>query len=113
MAVRKSNAVTMPATEVRRNFGSVLKRVFSGNEHIEIEKDGLPVAVILSKQEYEALAGKSDSKAAMTDQQFADMLRPFGEEIQRRGISEEDLDQMVEAARQKRFEATHGDKRHK
>ena len=43
----------VPATEVRNHFGEMLKRVYKDNEQLVVEKDGLPIAAILSHIEYE------------------------------------------------------------
>src|SRR5258708_7571113 len=44
---------TIPATEARIHFGDVLKRVYRGEEQLIVEKDGLPVAVILSNADFQ------------------------------------------------------------
>lgn len=49
----KPTVKVMPATEARIHFGEVLKRVHSGREHVIVEKDGLQVAAILSRADYE------------------------------------------------------------
>lgn len=46
---------TIKASEGHRAFGKLLKRIFRSDEHLIIERDGFPVAVILSYQEYEKL----------------------------------------------------------
>lgn len=48
--------VIVKASEGHRSFGKLLKRVFNSNEHLVVERDGFPVAVILSYQEYEQLS---------------------------------------------------------
>lgn len=47
---------TVKASEGHRAFGKLLKRVFGSDEHLVIERDGFPVAVIMSYQEYQKLA---------------------------------------------------------
>ena len=47
------SVTTIPATEVRNHFGEMLKRVHSGTEQLVVEKDGLPIAAILSHAEFE------------------------------------------------------------
>lgn len=47
------SVTTIPATEVRNHFGEMLKRVYSGTEQLVVEKDGLPIAAILSHAEFE------------------------------------------------------------
>jgi prevent-host-death family protein len=52
---KRIHAQTIPATEARIHFGELLKRVYKNGEHLTIEKDGLPVATLLSHAEYEQL----------------------------------------------------------
>ena len=47
--------VTINASEGHRAFGKLLKRVYGSDEHLIVERDGFPVAVIMSYQEYEHL----------------------------------------------------------
>ena len=47
--------VTINASEGHRAFGKLLKRVYGSDEHLIVERDGFPVAVIMSYQEYELL----------------------------------------------------------
>ena len=47
--------VKIIASEGHRAFGKLLKRVYGSNEHLVVEGDGCPVAVIMSYQEYEQL----------------------------------------------------------
>jgi prevent-host-death family protein len=47
--------VIIKASEGHRAFGKLLKRVYGSNEHLVVERDGFPVAVIISYQEYEKL----------------------------------------------------------
>lgn len=48
--------VTISASEGHRSFGKLLKRVYNSDEHLVVERDGFPVAVIMSYQEYEQLS---------------------------------------------------------
>jgi prevent-host-death family protein len=43
------------ASEGHRAFGKLLKRIYGTDEHLIVERDGFPVAVIMSYQEYEQL----------------------------------------------------------
>jgi prevent-host-death family protein len=82
----KSLRVTIPATTVRRQFGDVVRRVHSGKEHFVVEKDGLPVAAIISMADYEALQeGKAREERSRN---FRQLAREIGSEIERRGIDE-------------------------
>ena len=48
--------VTINASQGHRAFGQLLKRVYGSDEHLIVERDGYPVAVIMSYQEYEQLS---------------------------------------------------------
>jgi len=48
--------VIVNASEGHRAFGKLLKRVYNSDEHLIVERDGFPVAVIMSYQEYEQLS---------------------------------------------------------
>ena len=48
--------VIVKASEGHRAFGKLLKRVFGSDEHLIVERDGFPVAVQMSYQEYEQLS---------------------------------------------------------
>ncbi len=46
---------TISATSVQREVGTVIRRVAKDKEHLIIEYDGIPVAVILPIADYERL----------------------------------------------------------
>lgn len=48
--------VTINASQGHRAFGQLLKRIYGSDEHLIVERDGYPVAVIMSYQEYEHLS---------------------------------------------------------
>jgi len=48
-----SQRVVVKASEGHRAFGKLLKQVYSSNRHFIVERDGFPVAVMMSYQEYE------------------------------------------------------------
>lgn len=110
MVAQKSVPVTIPATTAHRNFGDLIKRAFSGKEHFIVEKDGLPVVAILSIREYEALVQTQEQEKQARSKRFEEIVRPFGEELERQGITEEELDAKVEQVRQRLFEQKHGAK---
>ena len=47
--------ISVKASEGHRAFGKLLKRVYGSDEHLVIERDGFPVAVMMSYQEYDQL----------------------------------------------------------
>jgi prevent-host-death family protein len=46
---------TITATEAKNRFGSILQGAYQRAEHLVIERDGIPVAVIIPVQDYERL----------------------------------------------------------
>ena len=50
---KKPNMSKINATEARQYFGKIIQRAYLGSEHLIIEKNGLPVVVILSFKDYE------------------------------------------------------------
>lgn len=106
MAREKSTPVTIPATQAHRHFGDLIRRVFSGKEHFVVEKDGLPVAAIISMDEYEKLTDEQEKQARL--KQFQEAARSIGEEIERLGLTEEELMAKVEETRQHLHEERYG-----
>ena len=63
----------LPATEVKNRFGRVLREVTKTGGPIYVERDGKPVAVILSVREYERTRRVSlpaDKKAELVRDTF-------------------------------------------
>jgi prevent-host-death family protein len=91
MAVRKKPIqVPMSSTHAQRQFGAVLRRVHSGQEHIVVEQNGLPLAVMISIGEYEELMKERERREAQ-EKRAEELSRKFGDEAARRGITEEQL----------------------
>lgn len=90
------------ATEGHRSFGKLLKRVYRSDEHLVVERDGFPVAVIMSYQEYETLRRQ---QAVAAFEQFS---REFGKELVERGITEEQLLAELEQDKQALYEEKYG-----
>lgn len=51
------------STQLQRNIGDTLRRVFKDKQHLIVERDGLPVLVMLPIADYEALK-RHDEQAA-------------------------------------------------
>ncbi|OGO41612.1 MAG: hypothetical protein A2Z04_03675 [Chloroflexi bacterium RBG_16_57_9] len=90
------------ATEVRQNFDAVVERLRASHEHTIIESSGTPVAVLLSVEEYERLLAR-DRIAA-----FDEFARKLGQEVERRGLSEEELLTGLEETKRKVFAERYG-----
>jgi prevent-host-death family protein len=92
-----NNQRVITATEIRRNFSSVVRRLRKRREHAIIQRSGTLVAVLLSIAEYEQLLRY---KRLMVFDKFT---REFGQEVERRGIIEEELMAGLEEAKQEVF----------
>jgi prevent-host-death family protein len=73
----------VPATKARIHFGEMLKRVYTGGEHLIIEQDGLPVAILLSHAEYEQL------RRAAALRELEELNQSVNRGMQAKGIIEE------------------------
>jgi prevent-host-death family protein len=76
---------TITATEIRRNFSAVVRRLRKRHEHTVIQSDGVPVAVLLPIAEYERLMARERLAA------FNDFARKLGQEVEKRGLTEGEL----------------------
>ena len=85
MAERLPMRRTIGATEVRNNLGSLLNKVHQGDEHILIEKLGIPVAALISAQEYDQF------RRWLTAQMLKDLGRRMGAEAEKQGLTQEQL----------------------
>jgi prevent-host-death family protein len=99
---KKSNMSKINATEARQYFGKVIQRAYSGNEHLVIEKNGLPVVVILSIKEYEEM------RRAMALQNLQELNRTLNRKAHEIGLTEEELEKKVEETKMKIFQELYG-----
>jgi len=93
---------TISATQARIHFGEVIRRAYIGQEPVVVEKDGIPVVVILSFPSYEQLL--KELKLA----RFERLSRAAGMDAERQGLSEERLEQEMEEIRSRRYQETYG-----
>jgi len=97
-----SKKVVINASELHRAAGKALKRVALNDEHLVIERDGYPVAVMLSYQEYDILMRERASKL------LRQLTRSLGEEAERQGLTEDKLMEELEETKREVFEETYG-----
>jgi prevent-host-death family protein len=90
------------ATEARQCFGKVIQRAHSGSEHLIVEKNGLPVVVILSIKDYEEMR----QKAAL--QNLQELNRSLSRKANVLGLTEEKLASEVEETKKEIFEELYG-----
>ena len=106
MAKRPNGAQrVITATELRRNFKAVVQRLRKRREHTIIESSGAPVAVILSVDEYERLVARRRRESLAAFNEFA---RSLGKEVERRGLTEEELLADLDETKREVFEERYG-----
>jgi prevent-host-death family protein len=98
----KGSQRTITATEMRRNFGAVIRRMRRRHEHTIIQSSGESVAVILPMAEYERLM-KSERLAALDD-----LTRNLGRQVEQSGLSEKELMAELEGTKRQVFEEHYG-----
>jgi len=90
------------ATEARIHFGEMIKRAYRGEEHLIIEKGGIPVVAIISVKDYERF------RRALAVEQLEKMGQVLGEEANERAISEKHLDRIVEEVKEEIYQERYG-----
>jgi prevent-host-death family protein len=91
------------ASELHRAAGKALKRVAVDHEHLVVERDGYPVAVMISYQEYEQLM-RERAKAALRES-----VLTLGPEAEWQGLTEEELLEELKETRREVFKEQYGD----
>lgn len=99
--------VTLRSTEVQRNFREVVNRAGSGQEHIIVERDGLPVIVMISLAEYTTLMRERDLRTQRL-QQLEATARRIGQALERSGVSEEEVLAQLEQTQQDVYDQRYG-----
>jgi prevent-host-death family protein len=61
------NIQVVTATEAKNRFGDMLKRVYQRDEHLIVERDGIPVAVLVPIQDYNAMPSVKGTANAVED----------------------------------------------
>jgi prevent-host-death family protein len=102
MPVQKEATNVLSATEARVHFGDVIKRAYLGGEHLVVEKDGIPVVVILSIPDYKHLIRQA--KLA----RFERLSLAAGLEAERQGLTEEELEAEIEEIKEQLYQETYG-----
>lgn len=73
------------ATELRSQLGALLNRVHNRKEHLLIEKLGIPVAAVISMDEYE------EYQRLVAARLHSDLGRRLDPEAKSQGLTEEEL----------------------
>jgi prevent-host-death family protein len=93
------------ATEVRNQFGKLLKEVHRGEKHFVVEKAGIPVAALISMREYE------EFRRWLSIKLLNEMGRKLGAAAEQQGLTEERLIEEMEEDRRAVYAQTYGSSR--
>lgn len=102
MLVKLPMRKVIGATEVRNKLGRLLNRVHQGEEHLVVEKLGIPVAAIISMKDYEHY------RRLLAEEMLKDVGQRMGAEIQRQGLTEKQLLELMEEDRADVYERLYG-----
>ena len=100
--VDMTKKVIIAATELHRAAGKALKRVALQDVHLVVERDGYPIAVLISYPEYEELIRLRAMKA------HRELLRELGREAEKQGLTEEQLLAELEADKRAVYTKAYG-----
>ena len=92
----------MGATELRSQLGNLLNRVYARKEHLLIEKLGIPVAAVISMDEYE------EYQRLVAANLHSALSRTLEAEAAAQGLTEEDLLAELKETRRVIFAETYG-----
>lgn len=92
----------LSATQARIHFGEVIKRAYKEREPVIIEKDGIPMVVILSVPAYEQLLRE------LRLARFERVSRAAGVEAERQGLTEDQLEREMEAIKDQLYRQRYG-----
>ena len=93
---------TISATEMKRNFNTLVRQLRQRHQHAYIQSSGVPVAVLLSVDEYERLIKYERVKM------FRKVAREIGEAIEKSGVSKEVLMAELEETKREVFQEKYG-----
>lgn len=92
------------ATEARNNLGRLLNRVHQREEHLVVEKLGIPVAAVISMDDYEHY------RRLLAAETLEDLGRKMGAGAKRQGLTEEQLIEEMEEDREAVYQEMYGRK---
>lgn len=64
---KKTQVRTVTATEAQNRFGALIKHAYADEEHVIVERSGIPVVAIVPMQDYERLVAAVQSPEGVAD----------------------------------------------
>jgi prevent-host-death family protein len=102
MAPRKPVTSRINATDARQFFGNVIQRAFAGGEHLIVEKNDLPVVVIVPIADYEKM------QEAMALQNLKELGSALHTQIRAQNLTQEEVDEQIEQTKRKVYQERYG-----
>ena len=102
MAQGKPIMSKINATEARQSFGDVIKRAYSGGEHLIVEKNELPVVVIVPVADYE----KMREAAALLN--LKELGSSLSERVRAQHLTPEQVEEQIEEVKRKVYQERYG-----
>ena len=93
---------TVTATWARTHFGEIIRDTVTAGERFVVERDSIPVVVILSVSEYERL----QQQAAWS--RFYELSRRAGLEAEDEGLTEAEIQAEIEAIKRQVYVERYG-----
>lgn len=98
-----TNPITFTTTEVRRNLTSIVRDLRKKRKSAIIQSGGESVAVLLSMPEYERLLRYQRLA------EFNKLARAIGRDVEKSGLTEEQLMEELEETKREVFREQYGD----
>jgi prevent-host-death family protein len=102
MAQRKPVISKVNATDARQFFGNMIKRAYAGGEHLIVEKNDLPVVVIVPIGDYEEM------REAMARQNLRELGRALNARIQEQHLTPEEVEKQIEQTKRQVYNERYG-----
>ena len=94
--------VVINASQTKQELETLLNRITDADERIVIERDGDPVAVMMSYQEYKTY------RQQMAHHLLTEIGKKLGAEVEKQGLTEEQLIEEFRETRQELFNEKYG-----
>ena len=102
MAQRKPLMSRINATNARQFFGEVIKRAVTGGEHLIVEKNDLPVVVIVPVADYEKM------QEAMALQNLRELGSALNTQIRAQNLTREEVNEQIEQTKRQVYQERYG-----
>jgi prevent-host-death family protein len=102
VAIYKPLMSKINATDARQFFGNVIKRAYTGGEHLIVEKNELPVVVIVPFADYEEM------RRAVARQNLTALGKALQHQVRARQLTPEQVEEQIEETKRKVYQERYG-----